>query len=36
MAAVKEGKLILGLSGNPASGLVAFQLLGIPFIKKMS
>ncbi|MFA6808746.1 MAG: gephyrin-like molybdotransferase Glp [Eubacteriales bacterium] len=36
MVAVKDGKIILGLSGNPASGLVVFQLLGIPFIRKMA
>lgn len=36
MAAQKNGKLILGLSGNPASALVVFQLLGLPFIKKMA
>lgn len=35
LAAVKDGKIILGLSGNPASALVVFQLLGIPLIKKM-
>lgn len=36
MVALKDGKIILGLSGNPASGLVVFQLLGIPFIRKMA
>lgn len=36
MAAVKKGKIILGLSGNPASSLVVFQLIGIPFIRKMA
>lgn len=36
LAAVKDGKVILGLSGNPASALVVFQLLGSPFIKKMA
>jgi len=36
LAARKNGKVILGLSGNPASGLVVFQLLAIPFIRKMA
>jgi molybdopterin molybdotransferase len=36
LAAVKEGKLILGLSGNPAAGMMVFQLLGSPFIKKLA
>lgn len=36
LAAVKDGKVILGLSGNPASAMVIFQLLGFPFIRKMA
>ena len=35
LAAQKNGKLILGLSGNPASASIALHLLGIPFIKKL-
>lgn len=35
LAAVKNGKVILSLSGNPASAMVVFQLLGIPFIRKL-
>jgi len=36
LAAIKDGKVILCLSGNPASALVVFQLLGAPVIRKMS
>ena len=36
LAAVKDDKIILCLSGNPASALVIFQLLGAPMIKKMA
>lgn len=36
MAAVKDGKVILGLSGNPAASLIVYQLLGIPFIRKLA
>lgn len=36
LAAVKDGKVILGLSGNPASSLIVYQLLGIPFIRNMA
>jgi len=36
LAAVKNGKLILALSGNPAAAMVTFQLLGVPYIKKMA
>lgn len=35
MAAQKGGKLILGLSGNPASASLALHLIGIPFLKKL-
>lgn len=36
LAAIKGNKVILGLSGNPASALTVFQLLGIPLLKKLS
>ncbi|WP_041445494.1 molybdopterin molybdotransferase MoeA [Syntrophobotulus glycolicus] len=36
LAALKDGKLILGLSGNPAAGMVVFQLLASPLIKKLA
>jgi len=36
LAAVKDGKVILGLSGNPAAAIIIFQLLGFPYIKKLS
>jgi molybdopterin molybdotransferase len=36
VAAVKDGKILLGLSGNPASAMVIFQLMAMPCIKKMS
>jgi molybdopterin molybdotransferase len=36
LAAIKNGKLILGLSGNPAAAMVTFQLVVAPFIKKMT
>ncbi|MGI6451799.1 MAG: gephyrin-like molybdotransferase Glp [Desulfitobacteriia bacterium] len=36
LTAVKEGKVILSLSGNPASALVIFHLLGVPFLKKLA
>lgn len=36
LAAVKDGKMILGLSGNPAAAMVIFQLLVVPYIKKMA
>jgi molybdopterin molybdotransferase len=36
LAAVKDRKVILSLSGNPAAALVIFHLLGILFIKKMA
>lgn len=35
LAAEKNGKLILGLSGNPASAALGLQLLGLPFIRKL-
>lgn len=36
LVAVKDGKLILGLSGNPAAAMIVFQLLCFPYIKKMA
>lgn len=36
LAAVKDGKVILGLSGNPAAALVIFHLLGTQFIRKLA
>ncbi|NLL51481.1 MAG: molybdopterin molybdotransferase MoeA [Peptococcaceae bacterium] len=35
LAAIKNDKLIIGLSGNPAAAMVTFQLLVAPFIKKI-
>ncbi len=35
VAAVKDGKLIIGLSGNPAAAMVVFDMLVLPVIKKM-
>lgn len=35
LAAAKKGKLILGLSGNPASASIALHLLGIPYLNKL-
>ncbi len=35
VAAVKDGKPIIGLSGNPASSLVTFDLLVAPMLRKM-
>ena len=36
LAAVKDGKLILALSGSPAAAMVIFQLVGILLIKKLA
>jgi len=36
LGAVKNGKVILGLSGSPAAALVIFHLLGNIFIKKLA
>jgi len=36
LAAQKDGKLIIGLSGNPAAAMVVLQLLVLPIIKKMA
>jgi molybdopterin molybdotransferase len=35
LAASKDGKLIIGLSGNPAAALVTFELIVVPVIKKL-
>lgn len=35
LAASCNGKLIIGLSGNPAAALVSFELIGIPLIRKL-
>lgn len=35
VAAVKDNKLIIGLSGNPAAALVIFDLMVSPVLKKM-
>lgn len=36
LAAVKDGKILMGLSGNPAAGVTVFQLAAVPLIKKMA
>jgi len=33
---VKDGKMLIGLSGNPAAAMVTFQLMTVPYIKKMT
>ncbi len=35
MAALKDGKLLLGLSGNPGAAVVGLIKIGMPFIKKL-
>ncbi|NLM20366.1 MAG: molybdopterin molybdotransferase MoeA [Peptococcaceae bacterium] len=35
LAAIKNDKLIIGLSGNPAAAMVTFQLLVAPLIRKI-
>lgn len=35
LAAMKDKKLMIGLSGNPASSLVAFDLIVVPLLRKM-
>ena len=35
MAAVKEGKVILGLSGNPAAAVLGLLHIAMPYIKKL-
>lgn len=36
LAALLEGKLILGLSGNPGSAVICLQTLGVPYIRMIS
>ena len=35
MAAVKDGKVILGLSGNPAAAILGLLRIAMPYIKKL-
>ncbi|HWP97903.1 MAG TPA: gephyrin-like molybdotransferase Glp [Syntrophomonadaceae bacterium] len=35
LAAIKNGKFIIGLSGNPAAAMVTFDLIVVPLIKKL-
>jgi len=35
MAAVKDGKVILGLSGNPAAAVIGLLRIAMPYIKKL-
>lgn len=35
IAAVRDNKLIIGLSGNPAAAMVTFDLMVVPVLKKM-
>ncbi|HIU77214.1 MAG TPA: molybdopterin molybdotransferase MoeA [Candidatus Pelethocola excrementipullorum] len=35
LAALFQGRLILGLSGNPGSAATALHLLGVPYIRKL-
>ena len=35
LAAEKDGKVILGLSGNPASASLALHLIGLPFLRAL-
>ncbi len=35
MAAVKDGKVILGLSGNPGAAVIGLQRIAMPFLKKL-
>ncbi|UWG98236.1 molybdopterin molybdotransferase MoeA [Dehalobacter sp. DCM] len=36
LVAVREGKILIGLSGNPAAAIVTYQLLVVPFLKRMA
>ena len=36
LAAMSGGKIILGLSGNPASAVLGLNLLGLPFLRLLS
>ncbi len=35
MAAVKDGKIIVCLSGNPAAAMITFELIVVPLLKKL-
>ncbi len=35
MAAVKDGKVILGLSGNPGAAVIGLQRIAMPYLKKL-
>ncbi len=35
MAACKDGKIIIGLSGNPAGAMISFELIVVPLIKHL-
>lgn len=35
LGAVHEGKVFLGLSGNPASAIIALYMVGMPFVRKL-
>jgi len=35
IAALKDNKIIIGLSGNPAAAMVTFDLVAVPVLKKM-
>lgn len=35
LAAVKDGKLIIGFSGNPAAAMVSFELVAVPILNKL-
>ena len=35
LAAVKDGKVVLGLSGNPAAAVIGLLRIGMPYIKKL-
>lgn len=35
LAAEKDGKVILGLSGNPAAAVIGLLVIGMPYIKKL-
>lgn len=36
LAAIKDNKIVIGLSGNPASAVIAFYLMVVPVIKRLS
>jgi molybdopterin molybdotransferase len=35
IAAIKNNKIIIGLSGNPAAAMISFDLIAVPILKKM-